>query len=123
MMKRFFGSEREGRQTRGPGFAKKLKMWKKSCSVVTQTRNVILTRSGVVISSRLTHTNSWAAKALSGKGEKLTISEMEPLLVISNDILKKPSDKVIRLADEILGLNSLESLALFRGIQVNSLQF
>jgi predicted amidohydrolase YtcJ len=74
-------------------------------------------------SRRLISTNSWAASALEKKGEKLEAGAPQPLIIVSSDVLNNPSDKVKKLAEELLNLNAMESLVLWRGIQVKHIFF
>lgn len=61
--------------------------------------------------------SSWAADILKGKGENLTPSTQEDVIV-TDDILNKPSPKIKELGEKFLELNAIEAAQLLRVIQV-----
>ena len=64
---------------------------------------------------------SWAAEPLGKKGLSIQEIPKEKFSMITSEVLNQRSDKVDVLANEILSLNSLESMALWKSLQVRML--
>lgn len=62
--------------------------------------------------------NSWAVERLEELGEKLEPGDVIPPTELSDEILYNPSPKVLKLADELLACNMVESNQVWRTIQV-----
>ena len=67
--------------------------------------------------------NSWAADKLRELGEKVEAEPELPLIEATEELLSKPSPRVLKLLDEILSLNMLEVNQLVSGIQVDINQY
>lgn len=67
--------------------------------------------------------NSWASERLLEIGEKLEEGEKIPPTQLSDEALYNPSPKVLKLADELLACNMVESNQVWRAIQVRNLHF
>lgn len=62
--------------------------------------------------------NSWAVEWLEEKGEKIPQGEEIPATELSDEALNNPSPKVLKLADEYLACNVIQSMQVWREIQV-----
>lgn len=62
--------------------------------------------------------NSWAATELAAKNETLQQVKKEKFVIVTKAVLNEPSDKVKKLAEEIVRLNPLESISLWKSVQV-----
>eukprot|EP01040_Poterioochromonas_malhamensis_P013836 gene13836-15256_t len=61
--------------------------------------------------------NSWAATELAAKNETLQQVKKEKFVIVTKAVLNEPSDKVKKLAEEIVRLNPLESISLWKSVQ------
>lgn len=62
--------------------------------------------------------NSWAVEWLEERGEKIPQGEEIPATELSDEALNNPSPKVLKLADEYLACNVIQSMQVWREIQV-----
>lgn len=66
---------------------------------------------------------SWAADKLRAQGEKLENGAEMAEVLVTEELFDNPSEKVIKLTDEVLALNVIEVNQLLRRIQVSPLPF
>ena len=81
-------------------------------SILNSNRAVIVNS----IQYRSISENSWATEQLKSQGEKLTPRKGDDILV-TDDIVHKPSQRVKDLADQFLELNAIEASQLLKVIQ------
>ena len=81
---------------------------------ITQAR---LFRSSALAFSNVTQ-NSWAADRLTELGEALPAGKPIPPTQLSEEALYNPPEKILKLADELLACNMVESNQVWRIIQV-----
>lgn len=62
--------------------------------------------------------NSWAVEWLEERGEKIPQGEQIPPTQLTDEVLYNPSPKVLKLADEYLACNVIQSTQVWRAIQV-----
>ena len=74
-------------------------------------------RSTSQVQTRVTM-NSWSSDILAGVGEKLEEGEVQPLTKLSPEVLTTPSPKVLRIGNEMLSLNMIESVQFMTIVQV-----
>ena len=76
-------------------------------------------RSSAQVQTRVT-LNSWSATRLQELGEKLEEGASQEHMRVTNEMLHNPSAKVLRIANELLACNMIESVQVMSVIQVLS---
>lgn len=74
-------------------------------------------RSTTQVQTRVT-LNSWSAGRLQELGEKLEEGEIKEHTKLTQELLHNPSPKVLRIANELLACNMIESVQFMSVVQV-----